>query len=65
MRKRDPLEGVPPPASASVSAPARALPAHDAEVRRRQRSRSIVMGLALIALVALIYAITIVRIGGL
>jgi len=34
-----------------------------AEVRRRQRGRAIVMGLALAAFVVLIYAITIVRMG--
>ena len=35
----------------------------DAEVRRRQRSRSIVMGLALAAFVILMYFITIARMG--
>jgi hypothetical protein len=33
------------------------------EVRRRQRSRALIMGLALGAFVVLIYLITIVRIG--
>jgi len=33
------------------------------EVRRRQRSRSIVMGLALAAFVILLYLITIARMG--
>lgn len=34
-----------------------------AEIRRRQRSRAVVMGIALAAFVVLIYAITIVRMG--
>jgi hypothetical protein len=33
------------------------------EVRRRQRSRAVVMGLALAAFAVLLYLITIVRIG--
>ncbi len=33
------------------------------EIRRRQRSRAIVMGVALAAFVILVYAITIVRMG--
>ena len=36
-----------------------------AEVRRRQRGRAIVMGLALAAFAVLLYAITIARIGAL
>jgi hypothetical protein len=51
MRKRDPLEG----ASAPLS--------RQEEIRRRQRSRALVTGLALAAFVVLIYAITIVRMG--
>jgi hypothetical protein len=38
---------------------------HEIEVRRRQRSRAIVMGLALAAFVVLLYGITIARIGNL
>ena len=34
------------------------------EIRRRQRSRALVMGLALGAFVVLLYLITIARIGG-
>ncbi len=37
---------------------------HNIEVRRRQRSRALVMALALAAFVVLLYAITIARIGG-
>ena len=37
---------------------------NEAEVRRRQRSRSIVMGLVLAAFVILLYFITIARMGG-
>lgn len=37
---------------------------HLTEVRRRQRSRAIVMGLLLAAFAALIYGITIVRMTG-
>jgi hypothetical protein len=37
----------------------------ETEVRRRQRSRAMVMGLALAAFVVLLYAITIARIGNL
>ena len=33
----------------------------DAEIRRRQRSRAIVMGIILLAFVVLIYAITIAK----
>lgn len=57
MRKRDPLEGAAParPKAAPVSA--------EAEIRRRQRGRSLVMALALGAFVVLLYAITIVRMG--
>ena len=36
---------------------------HTEEVRRRQRSRAVVMGLALAAFAVLLYFITIVRIG--
>ena len=36
---------------------------NEAEIRRRQRSRAIVMGLALAAFAILLYAITIARIG--
>lgn len=36
-------------------------PASDAEIRRRQRSRSIVTALILFALVALFYAISIAK----
>lgn len=36
----------------------------DEEYKRRQRNRNIVVGLLLVAFVALIYAISIVRIGG-
>ena len=40
------------------------LPVRDeTEIRRRQRSRSLVMALALGAFVVLLYAITIVRMG--
>jgi hypothetical protein len=39
-------------------------PAHMAEVRRRQRTRAIIMALLLGAFVALIYGITIVRMTG-
>ena len=39
-------------------------PADEDEVRRRQKSRAIIMALLLAAFVVLIYAITIVRIGG-
>jgi hypothetical protein len=56
MRRRDPLEGrrpVAPPLSAQD------------EVRRRQRSRALVMGLALAAFVVLLYAITIARVSNL
>ena len=38
-------------------------PLDQKEVRRRQRSRSIVMGLALAAFVILLYFITIARMG--
>ncbi len=38
---------------------------NDEEIRRRQRSRAIVMALALLAFVVLLYAITIARIGNL
>jgi hypothetical protein len=37
---------------------------HEAEVRRRQRSRALVTALALGAFVVLLYGITIARIGG-
>ena len=37
---------------------------HDIEVRRRQRSRALVMALVLAGLVVLLYTITIARIGG-
>ncbi len=57
MRKRDPLEGVAP-----VPGEPAPLSAED-EIRRRQRSRSLVMALALGAFVILLYAITIVRMG--
>ena len=36
---------------------------HETEIRRRQRSRALVMAIALIAFVVLLYAITIVRVG--
>lgn len=36
----------------------------DVEVRRRQRSRALVMALALAGFVILLYAITIARMGG-
>lgn len=36
---------------------------NDTEIRRRQRSRALVMALALGAFVILLYAITIVRMG--
>jgi hypothetical protein len=36
---------------------------HDDEVRRRQRSRSIVMAIALVAFAILMFAITIARMG--
>jgi hypothetical protein len=36
---------------------------YEAEVRRRQRSRSLVMGAGLLAFVVLIFFITIARIG--
>jgi hypothetical protein len=39
-------------------------PQHLAEVRRRQRSRAIIMGLLLAAFAALVYGITIVRMTG-
>ena len=39
-------------------------PQHLVEVRRRQRSRAIIMGLLLAAFVALVYGITIVRMTG-
>lgn len=39
-------------------------PEEDEQVRSRQRSRAIVTGLLLAALVILFYAITIVKIGG-
>jgi len=38
-------------------------PDDQAEIRRRQRSRALVMGVALAAFVILIYAITIARMG--
>ena len=64
MRKRDPLEG---PAPAARPGPAAAPPAlsQQDEIRRRQRSRAIMMGLALGAFAILLFAITIVRIGNL
>lgn len=34
-----------------------------AELRRRQKSRARIMGMALLALVALVYLITMVRVG--
>ncbi|HEV2866372.1 MAG TPA: hypothetical protein VGX37_07640 [Allosphingosinicella sp.] len=37
---------------------------HTEEVRRRQRARSLVMGLALGAFAVLLYLITIARVGG-
>ena len=39
-------------------------PQHLAEVRRRQRSRALIMALLLGAFVALVYGITIVRMTG-
>jgi accessory gene regulator protein AgrB len=39
-------------------------PARAAEIRRRQRSRAIIMGLLLAAFAILIYGITIVRMTG-
>jgi hypothetical protein len=39
-------------------------PSRDAEARRRQRSRAIIMGLLLAAFAILIYGITIVRMTG-
>jgi hypothetical protein len=39
-------------------------PQHLAEVRRRQRSRAIIMAVLLAAFVALVYGITIVRMTG-
>ena len=35
----------------------------DAEIRKRQRSRAVVMGLALAAVAVLLYAVTVARIG--
>jgi hypothetical protein len=40
-------------------------PEQEVEVRRRQRGRALVTGLALAAFVVLLYAITIARIGAL
>jgi len=57
VRKRDPLEDVPRPATSP--------PSHQDEVRRRQRSRSLVTALALGAFAILLFAITIARIGNL
>ena len=57
MRKRDPLEG-----AASPAMPEAPL-SHDQAVRRRQRSRALVTGLALAAFAILLYAITIARLG--
>lgn len=47
-----------------MSEPQAPLP-EEAEVRRRQRSRALVMALALGAFVILLYAITIARMGAL
>jgi hypothetical protein len=58
MRRRDPLEGMSPE-------PARPALSHEDEIRRRQRSRATVTGLALAAFAILLFAITIVRIGNL
>jgi hypothetical protein len=58
MRRRDPLEGMSP-------GPARPALSHEDEIRRRQRSRATVTGLALAAFAILLFAITIVRIGNL
>ena len=65
MRKRDPLEGVPQaPRAADPAAPVPAsLRTHQEEVRRRQRSRALVMGLVLALFAVLLYAITIAKIG--
>ena len=57
MRRRDPLEGAPPAAGPA--------PSHQDEVRRRQRSRALVTGLALGAFAILLFAITIARMGSL
>lgn len=38
-------------------------PSDEQEVRRRQKSRAIIMGLLLAAFVALVYAITIAKMG--
>lgn len=57
MSKRDPLEGAATPAAAQPQS-------FDEAVRVRQRSRAIVTGLALAAFAILLFAITIVRIGG-
>ncbi len=38
-------------------------PDEEAEIKRRQKSRNIVLGLVLLFFVALFYAITIVRMG--
>jgi hypothetical protein len=62
MKEGDAPEAAPPvPPAAGGPAP----PSREAEVRRRQRSRAIVMGLALAAFVILLYGITIARIGNL
>ena len=58
MRKRDPLEGPAPAAPPAARS-------HQDEIRRRQRSRATVTGLALAAFAILLFAITIVRIGNL
>jgi len=39
-------------------------PEQETELRRRQRSRALVMGVALAAFAILLYAVTIARIGG-
>ena len=59
MSDRDPLDGAGPPEASEHRLPL----AHEDEVRRRQRSRALVMGLALAAFVVLLYAVTIARIG--
>ena len=38
-------------------------PEHESEIRRRQRSRAIIMAALLAAFVALVYAITIAKMG--
>jgi hypothetical protein len=57
MSRRDPLEGVPSPSRR----PAPSVDPHQDEIRRRQRSRALVMALALGAFVVLVYFITIAK----